>query len=62
MEYDQRKAFLGADFIYAKNWSALKTLTMAKLLVQIPWTVDTEKNGINQQRFILCIACPFVVI
>ena len=30
VEYDQRKAFEGADFIYAKNWAPMPTRTTAR--------------------------------
>ena len=32
VEYDQRKAFEGADFIYAKNWSAYSGDNYGKIL------------------------------
>ncbi len=49
VEYDQRKAFEGADFIYAKNWSCPGVTCPAsygKILSpygdMTDWTVDTE--------------------
>lgn len=43
IEYDQRKAFEGADFIYAKNWSAYADPNYGKILSQDrAWTVDSE--------------------
>ena len=46
VEYDQKKAFEGADFIYAKNWSC-PGVTRPEDYGQIisrdmSWTVDTE--------------------
>ena len=46
IEYDQRKAFEGAHFIYAKNWSCPGVThpeDYGKILTDDPsWTVDTE--------------------
>ncbi|MBP5513403.1 MAG: acetylornithine carbamoyltransferase [Bacteroidaceae bacterium] len=46
IEYDQRKAFEGAHFIYAKNWSCPGVTNpedYGKILTDDPtWTVDTE--------------------
>ena len=42
VEYDQNKAFEGADFIYAKNWSAYGDY--GKILSKdMNWTVTMEK-------------------
>lgn len=44
VEYDQKKAFRNADFIYAKNWSAASSHTYGKVLsTDRSWTVDSEK-------------------
>ena len=44
VEYDQRKAFEGADFIYAKNWSAYTDPNYGKVInTDRSWTVDAEK-------------------
>ena len=41
VEYDQRKAFEGADFIYAKNWSAYTDPNYGKVInTDRAWTVD----------------------
>ena len=49
VEYDQRKAFEGADFIYAKNWScpgvtdpSLYGKIISPYQDMMDWTVDTE--------------------
>ena len=57
VEYDQRKAFLGADFIYAKNWSAYEDPNYGKIISSDPsWTVDTEKMALtNNAYFMHCL-------
>ena len=57
VEYDQRKAFEGADFIYAKNWSAYEDPNYGKILNQDPdWTVDAEKMALtNNAYFMHCL-------
>ncbi|MBR2031045.1 MAG: N-acetylornithine carbamoyltransferase [Alistipes sp.] len=57
IEYDQRKAFEGADFIYAKNWSAYSGENYGKVLsVDKDWTVDTEKMALtNNAYFMHCL-------
>ena len=57
VEYDQRKAFEGADFIYAKNWSAYNDPNYGKVLItDRSWTVDTEKMALtNQAYFMHCL-------
>jgi len=57
VEYDQRKAFEGADFIYAKNWSAYNDPHYGKVLItDRSWTVDTEKMALtNQACFMHCL-------
>ena len=48
VEYDQRKALEGADFVYAKNWSAYADPNYGKVLsTDRSWTVDTEKMGLT---------------
>ena len=46
VEYDQKKAFEGADFIYAKNWSnpgVTNPADYGKITSKdMSWTVDTE--------------------
>lgn len=54
VEYDQRKAFEGADFIYAKNWSAYKDPDYGKVLsVDKDWMVDTEKMKLTDGAFFM---------
>ena len=57
IEYDQRKAFEGADFIYAKNWSAYEGKNYGKVLSQDKdWTVDAEKMALtNNAYFMHCL-------
>ena len=55
VEYDQKKAFEGADFIYAKNWSSYTSY--GKILSKdFAWTVNEEKMAItNQAKFMHCL-------
>ncbi|NCC98194.1 MAG: acetylornithine carbamoyltransferase [Bacteroidia bacterium] len=54
VEYDQRKAFEGADFIYAKNWSAYADPNYGKILSKdMSWTVDTEKMSLTNNAFFM---------
>lgn len=55
VEYDQDKAFAGADFIYAKNWSAYGDY--GKILSKdMNWTVSMEKMKLtNQAKFMHCL-------
>lgn len=57
IEYDQRKAFEGADFIYAKNWSAYADPNYGKVInTDRNWTVDTEKMALtNNAYFMHCL-------
>ncbi len=60
VEYDQRKAFEGADFIYAKNWSCpgvTRPDDYGKILsTDSSWTVDTEHmSWTNHARFMHCL-------
>ncbi len=57
IEYDQRKAFEGADFIYAKNWSAYEDPNYGKVIsTDRDWTVDTEKMALtNNAYFMHCL-------
>ena len=57
IEYDQRKAFERADFIYAKNWSAYEEPNYGKVIsTDRSWTVDTEKMKLtNQAYFLHCL-------
>jgi N-succinyl-L-ornithine transcarbamylase len=55
IEYDQNKAFEGADFIYAKNWSNFNDY--GKILnTDRAWTVSAEKMKLtNQAKFMHCL-------
>lgn len=54
VEYDQRRAFEGADFIYAKNWSAYADPNYGKVLsTDRDWTVDTEKMALTDNAFFM---------
>ena len=57
IEYDQRKAFKDADFIYAKNWAAYKDPNYGKILSRDKaWTVDSEKMTLtNNAYFMHCL-------
>lgn len=57
IEYDQRKAFEGADFIYAKNWAAYSDPNYGKVLSRDrDWTVDEEKMALtNNAHFMHCL-------
>ena len=60
VEYDQRKAFEGADFIYAKNWSnpgVANPADYGKITSEdMSWTVDTEHmSWTNNAKFMHCL-------
>lgn len=57
VEYDQRKAFEGADFIYGKNWSAYADPNYGKVLsTDRDWTIDVEKMALtNNAYFMHCL-------
>ena len=60
VEYDQRKAFEGADFIYAKNWSCPGVTNpedYGKILSKdMSWTVDAEHmSWTRDARFMHCL-------
>ena len=53
-EYDQRKAFEGAHFIYAKNWSAYAGDNYGKVLcTDRDWTVDSEKMALTDNAYFM---------
>ena len=56
-EYDQKKAFEGADFIYAKNWSAYADPNYGQVInMDRSWTVDSEKMALtNNAYFMHCL-------
>jgi N-succinyl-L-ornithine transcarbamylase len=55
VEYDQNKAFEGADFIYGKNWSSYRDY--GQVLTQDPsWMVDMDKMHLtNNGKFMHCL-------
>ena len=57
IEYNQDKAFEGADFIYAKNWAAYQDPNYGKILNKdMSWTVTTEKMALtNNACFMHCL-------
>lgn len=60
VEYDQRKALEGADFVYAKNWSCPGVTSPAdygQILSQdMGWTIDTEHmSWTNNAQFMHCL-------
>lgn len=55
VEYDQLKAFEGADFIYAKNWASFKDYGKV-LTTDRSWTVDERKMAVtNNAKFMHCL-------
>ena len=55
VEYDQDKAFEGADFIYAKNWSSY-TEYGEILSKDMSWTVTAEKMALTDHaKFMHCL-------
>jgi len=55
VEYDQRKAFEGADFIYAKNWSSYTDYGQVTCK-DMDWTVNEEKMALtNNAKFMHCL-------
>ena len=57
VEYDQMKAFEGADFIYAKNWSAYSDENYGKVLsTDRNWTVSSRQMAVtNNAYFMHCL-------
>ena len=55
--YDQKEAFRGADFIYAKNWAVYNDPNYGKVLSRDrAWTVDSEKMALtNDAYFMHCL-------
>jgi N-succinyl-L-ornithine transcarbamylase len=57
VEYDQDKALAGADFVYAKNWSAYQDPNYGQILSKdMSWTITTEKMALtNNGYFMHCL-------
>ena len=52
VEYDQRRAFEGADFIYAKNWAAYRDPHYGEVLSKDrAWTVDAGKMALTNDAY-----------
>ena len=60
VEYDQQKAFEGADFIYAKNWACpgvTRPEDYGKILCKdMSWTIDAAHMAVtNNGKFMHCL-------
>ncbi len=57
IEYDQMKAFEGADFVYAKNWAAYSGDNYGKILcTDRSWTVSERQMAVtNNAHFMHCL-------
>lgn len=57
VEYDRKKAFEGADFVYAKNWSAYSGDNYGKVIsTDKSWTVDSSIMALtNNAYFMHCL-------
>ena len=60
VEYNQKKALEGADFVYAKNWSCPGVTNLADygkvLSKDMNWTIDTEHmSWTNNAHFMHCL-------
>lgn len=57
IEHDQRRALEGADFVYAKNWSAYEAPNYGKVInMDKDWTVDAAKMALtNDAAFMHCL-------
>ncbi len=54
IEYDQEKAFEGADFIYAKNWSPFESKNYGKVVCcDKGWTIDDKKMALTNNAFFM---------
>jgi len=55
IEYNQQKAFEGADFIYTKNWSSFKNYGQ-KEIEDASWLVNTRKMDLTDNgKFMHCL-------
>ena len=57
VEYDQMKAFEGADFVYAKNWAAYTGDNYGKVIcTDRSWTVSERQMAVtNNAHFMHCL-------
>ena len=54
VEYDQDKALEGADFVYAKNWSAYEGENYGKVpSMDRSWTVDSRKMALTDNAYFM---------
>jgi N-succinyl-L-ornithine transcarbamylase len=54
IEYNQLKAFEGANFIYAKNWAVFEDNNYGKIISKdMNWTVDTAKMNLTDSAFFM---------
>lgn len=54
IEYDQMKAFEGADFIYAKNWSAASPENYGQILSKnMDWTVSSRQMAVTDNAYFM---------
>ena len=54
VEYDQDKALHGADFVYAKNWSAFQDVEYGRILSKdMSWTISAKKMELTNDAFFM---------
>lgn len=54
IEYNQDKALEGADFVYAKNWSAYNDTDYGKIISKdMSWTITTDKMALTNNAFFM---------
>ena len=54
IEYDRKKAFEGADFVYAKNWAAYADPHYGKVLcTDRRWTVDSQTMALTRNAYFM---------
>ncbi len=54
VEYDQDKALEGADFVYAKNWSAYADPNYGKVIsTDRAWTITAEKMALTDNAYFM---------
>lgn len=54
IEYDQDKALEGADFVYAKNWSAYRNPNYGQIISKdMTWTITADKMKLTDNAFFM---------
>lgn len=54
VDYDQDKALAGADFVYAKNWSAYADPHYGEILsMDRSWTIDANKMALTDNAYFM---------